>query len=108
MSGTREDDELPGRSGHRDITVDGSFDALAERLRIDDDDQVELEPLRQLRGQRPDTGRRPEPAALGLARADDAGDPLGVLGEPAVDDRPQIRGRSVYDGDAAAADGGRH
>jgi hypothetical protein len=45
-SGTREDDELLGRSGHRDIAVDRSFDAVAERLRVDEDDQVELEPLR--------------------------------------------------------------
>jgi hypothetical protein len=45
-SGAREDDELLGRSGHRDIVVDRSFDALAERLRVDEDDQVELESLR--------------------------------------------------------------
>jgi hypothetical protein len=50
-SGAREDDELLGRSGHRDIAVDRSFDALAECLWVDEDDQVELEPLRQLRGQ---------------------------------------------------------
>src|SRR3954470_602654 len=59
-SGAREDDESLGRSGHRDITVDRSFDARAERLWVDQDDQVELEPLRQLRGQRPDAGRPPE------------------------------------------------
>jgi hypothetical protein len=45
-SGAREDDELLGRSGHRDIAVYRSFDALAERLWVDEDDQVELEPLR--------------------------------------------------------------
>jgi hypothetical protein len=45
-SGAREDDESLGRSGHRDIAVDRSFDALAERLWVDEDDQVELEPLR--------------------------------------------------------------
>ena len=49
-SGAGEDDESLGRSGHRDIAVDRSFDARAERLRVDEDDQVELEPLRQLRG----------------------------------------------------------
>src|SRR6266568_7826091 len=102
-SGAREDDELLGRSGHRDIAVDRSFDAHAERLWVDEDDQVELEPLRQLRGQRPDAGRRPE---RGIA--DDAGDPVGMRGEPAVEDRAQIRSRSVYDGDVGAADGGRH
>jgi hypothetical protein len=36
---------LPGRPGHRDVAVDCSFDAAAERLRVDEDDQVELEPL---------------------------------------------------------------
>ena len=41
-------------------------------------------------------------------RADDAGDPVGVRGEPGVEDRAQVRGGSVHDGDAAAADGGRH
>src|SRR5829696_947530 len=50
-SRVREDDELLGRSGHRDIAVDRSFEVLTERFRVDDDDQVELEPLRQLRGE---------------------------------------------------------
>ncbi len=50
-SGAREDDESPGRAGHRDVAVDRSFDALAERLWVDEDDQVELKPLRQLGGQ---------------------------------------------------------
>jgi hypothetical protein len=50
-SGAREDDELLGRPGHRDVAVDRSFDASAERLWVDEDDQVELEPLRQLRCQ---------------------------------------------------------
>src|SRR5580658_6864030 len=53
-----EDDELLGRPGHRDVAVDRSLDALAERLWVDEDDQVELEPLGQFRGQRPDAGRR--------------------------------------------------
>jgi hypothetical protein len=30
-SGAREDDELLGRSGHRDVAVDCSFDTLAWR-----------------------------------------------------------------------------
>src|SRR3954454_24571312 len=54
----RQDDQLLGRSGHRDIAVYGAFDARTERLGIDEDDQIELEPLRQLRGQQPDAGRR--------------------------------------------------
>src|SRR6185437_12010456 len=52
-SGAGEDDKLLGRPGHRDVAVDRSLDARAERLRVDENDQVELEPLRQLRGQRP-------------------------------------------------------
>ena len=76
---------------------------VAERLRVDEDDEVELEALRQLRGQRPDAGRRPERRI-----ADDAGDPLGVLGEPGVEDRVQLRHGPVHDGDAAAADRRRH
>src|SRR5207253_7995997 len=102
-SGAREDHQLLGRPGHRDVAVDRSFDARAERLWVDEDDQVELEPLRQLRGQRPDAGCRPE---RGIA--DDAGDPGGMHGEPGVEDRAQIRSSSVYDGGVAAADGGRH
>ena len=98
-SGAREDDELLGRSGHRDIAVDRSFDALAERLWVDEDDQVELEPLRQLRGQRPDAGRRPERASFNATSADDAGDPVGMRVEPAVEDRVQIRDRTMDDGD---------
>src|SRR5215470_3130472 len=93
-SGAGEDDEPLGRPGHRYIAVDRSFDARAERLRVDEDDQVELEPFRQLRGQRPDAGRRRE---RGIA--DDTGDPFGMRGEPGAEDRAQIRGRSVFDGD---------
>src|SRR5437868_445941 len=100
-SGAREDHQLLGRPGHRDVAVDRSFDARAERLRVDEDDQVELEPLRQLRGQRPDTGCRPDSARLDWRIADDAGDPVGMRGEPGVEDRAQIRSRSVYDGEAA-------
>ena len=85
MSGARKDDELLGRPGHRDIAVDRSFDALTERLWVDEDDQVELESFRQFRGQRPDSGRRPEGGI-----ADDAGDPVGMRGEPSVQDRGQI------------------
>jgi len=53
-----EDDEPLGRPGHRDVAVDRALDARAERLRVDQDDQVELQALRRFRGQRPDTGRR--------------------------------------------------
>jgi hypothetical protein len=85
LSGAREDDELLGRPGHRDIAVDRSFDApvldvTAERLWVDEDDQVELEPLGQFRAQRPDPGCRLEGGV-----ADDAGDPVGVRGEPRVE-----------------------
>jgi hypothetical protein len=45
-SGAGEDLESLGRAGHGDIAVDRSFDAVAECLWIDEDDQVELEPLR--------------------------------------------------------------
>ena len=66
--GAGKDDELPGGSGHRDVAVDRSFDALAKRLWVDEDDQVELEPLGQLRGQRPDAGRRLERGVAGKAQ----------------------------------------
>src|SRR5260370_31205819 len=102
-SGAGEDDELLSRPGHRDIAVDRSFDARAERLRVDEDDKVELEPFRQFRGQRLDAGCRPE---RGIA--DDARDPSGMRGEPAVEDRAKIRRRSVHDGEVAAADGCRY
>src|SRR5580704_15346954 len=50
-SGTGEDDQLLGCSGHRDVTVDRPLDAQTERLRVDEDDEVELEALAELRGQ---------------------------------------------------------
>src|SRR5580704_10842420 len=99
----REDDELLSRPGHRDIAVDRSFDARAERFWVDEDDQVELEPLRQFRGQRLDAGCRPD---RGIA--DDAGDAVSMRSEPITDDRAQVRSRCVCDGHAGAADGGRH
>src|ERR1043165_4355284 len=71
-----EDDELLRGPRHRDVPVDGSLDTFAEILRIDDDDQVELEALRQFGGQRPDPRRGGERGV-----ADDAGDPVGVRGE---------------------------
>jgi len=52
-SGAGEDDESLGGPGHGDVAVDRSFDARAELLGVDEDDQVELEPLRRHRGQRP-------------------------------------------------------
>src|SRR5260370_3721590 len=60
-SGAREDDELLSRPGHRDIAVDRSFDARAERFRVDEADKVELEPFLQSRGQRLDAGCAPDP-----------------------------------------------
>src|SRR5215213_587155 len=90
FSSAREDDELLGRAGHRDIAVDGSFDAYTERVRIDQDDEVELEAFRGLRGQRPYPGRRLERAILEATRADDADDTFGVCGKPRVEDRAQV------------------
>jgi hypothetical protein len=49
----RQDDELSGSPRDRDITVDRALDTLVERLGVDEDDQIELETLRRLRGQRP-------------------------------------------------------
>src|SRR5437868_10246100 len=57
---------------------------------------------------RPDAGGRPERAVCGVTRANNAGDPVGMRGKPGVEDRAQVRSSSVYDGDVAAADGGRH
>ena len=65
-----------GGSGHRDVAVDRALGAGAEGLRVDEDDEVELEALRVFGGQRPDAGRRPERAAFDLTGADDAGDPV--------------------------------
>ena len=92
LGAARQDDEALGRPGHRDVAVDGPLDAVAERVRVDQDDQVELEALRQLGSQRPDARRRRERVAVDLADADDAGDALGVLGEPGVEDR--VAGRT--------------
>ena len=85
-----EDDQLLRRAGHRDVAVDRSFDAVTERLRVDEDDQVELESLRQLRGQRP-KARGLELAKVEVTGAIDAGDPLCLLGEPGVEDRVEVR-----------------
>jgi len=71
---------LLGRSGHRDVALDGSFDAGAEGVWVDEGDEVELETLGQLRGQRLDPGCRPDRAPLDRTGADDAGDPVGMLG----------------------------
>src|SRR5215472_17437991 len=61
--GADKDDELLGGSGHRDGAVDRSIDALAKRLWVDEDDQVELEPHDQLRGSA--TGRGTSPRTWG-------------------------------------------
>ena len=52
--GAAQDDQSLGRSGHGDVPVDTPLDAGAERLRIDQHDQVELESLGQLRREGPD------------------------------------------------------
>lgn len=54
-----EHDQLLGGPGHGDVPVDGPLDPAvgaardpaAERVRVDQHDQVELQPLGQLRGQ---------------------------------------------------------
>ena len=98
-----QDDQLPRRAGHRDVTVHRSLDAGAEALRIDQDDEVELKALRQLRRER-------EHAVRGRVRgiADDAGDSFGVLGLPGLDDRVQLGDIPVSHRQIGAADRGRH
>ena len=50
-----EHDQLLGGPGHGDVPVDGTLDAAgdfaAERVRVDQYDQIELQPLDQLRAQ---------------------------------------------------------
>jgi len=46
-----QDDKPLSRPGHRDVAVDRARYAFAELGRVDEDSQVELEPLRQLRSQ---------------------------------------------------------
>ena len=103
VSSAREDDELLRRAGHRDIAVDGCFDAYSKRVWVDEDDEVELKALRELWGQRPDPGRRRERGV-----ADDSGDAVAMCLEPGVEDRAQVGCQSVDYGDTGAADGGRH
>src|SRR5215475_5806484 len=69
----RQDNELLRRPGHRDVPVHSTFDALPERIRVDEHDQIELKPLGQLRCQRSDAGGR-----LERRFADNAGDSLSV------------------------------
>ncbi len=98
-----EHHQLLGRPGHRDVAVDGALDAGPEALRVDEHDQVELEALDQLRGERAD----PRPGReAGIA--DHAGDPVGVGGEPPVDDGVQVGHGTVHHGDVTATDRGRH
>ena len=72
-------------------------------IRVDEDDEVELEALRQLRCQRLDAGRGPERRVT-----DDTGDPLAVLLQPGVQQPVQSRSGPVHHGDAVAADRDRH
>src|SRR5690606_1753600 len=51
-SAAGQDHEPLGGARHRDIVVHRPLDALAEALRTDQDDQVELEALREPGGQR--------------------------------------------------------
>ncbi len=48
-SASGEHDQLLGGPGHGDVPVDGALDAAAERVRVDQHDQVELQPLDQFR-----------------------------------------------------------
>src|SRR5690348_8975231 len=98
-----EDDELLGCPCHGDIAVDSPLDAGAEAFWVDEDDEVELKALRHLRRQRAHTRRRRE---CGIAY--DAGDSLGVLREPALHDRAEIRRRTVHDRNTGSANGRRH
>ncbi len=52
-SPARQHDEVPGGPGHGDVAVDRGGDGVPgpERLRVDEHDQVELQPLGQLRAQ---------------------------------------------------------
>src|SRR5690606_30216299 len=75
-----------------------------EVLRVDEADQVEREAFGQLRGQGEDAvGRGPVRAG-----ADDAGGAYGQDRDPGVQGVVQVGGAAVSDGDARAADGGRH
>src|SRR4051812_33808677 len=94
-SAAREHDQLLRRPGHRDVAVNGSLDAGAERGRVDEHDEVELQALGELRCQ----GRDPRPWVEG-GIAYYASDSFVVRGEPGLEDSGEIRGRSVYDGKA--------
>ena len=83
-------DQLLGRPGHRDVAVDRSFDARRR-----------TPPGRRGRPGRtrgpstaPGSATGPGPSRRNGRIADDAGDPVGVRGEPGVEDRAQLR-RSI-------------
>ncbi|MBB4741306.1 FSR family fosmidomycin resistance protein-like MFS transporter [Actinoplanes octamycinicus] len=77
----RQDHQLLGGPGHRDVAVDRPLDPVPEPLRVHHDDQVELQSLGKRRGQ------RPHPVGAGEGGIPDhAGDPLGVCGEPSGKD----------------------
>lgn len=97
-----QDRQPPGRAGHRDVAVDGAFDAVAEPLRVDQHDEVELQPL----GGHGRQGTHPR--TVGEARvADDAGRALVVGREPLGDQGVPLRDRPVQHL-AAGTDGGGH
>jgi hypothetical protein len=80
-----QDDKPLGGPGHGDIAVDGAFDARSERLRVDDDDEVELEPFRQLGAQRPN----PRCRVKGRI-ANDTSDAVDMFGLPGIEDRVEV------------------
>ena len=74
---------------------------VAERLGVDEHDEVELEPLGQLRARA--TGRAASPGTRGSPMTQAM--PVGVRGEPGVEDASRRSdGGPVQDRDAAAAD----
>src|SRR4029450_9039331 len=95
-SAAREDDELLGSPSHRDVAVDGSFDACSDRVRVDKDDEVELEALRVFGGQPTDPRRCRDRAILTAMPADDAGDAFAVCGQPRVEDGTQVGHLAVW------------
>ena len=56
-AGVSEHHQPLRRARHGDIAVDGALDAVTERVRVEEDDEVELEALGQLGGEEADPGR---------------------------------------------------
>ena len=91
-----EDDELLGRPGHRDIAVDRPFDARTELSGSTRTTRSNSSPFDSSGVS--DLTRDVARNGTATARADDAGGPVGMRGEPGVQDRAQLQGGSVDDG----------